>query len=130
MHTVNWYDCVKWCNARSEQEGLTPVYYTDDAQTTVYKTGEVSVTNAQVKWTCQRLSPADGSGVGEGSARRLEREAVSVGQCHLAILGELLRLNWQLRFRAEWLQSDWRCGRHVTSDESGGIVCGERLWAL
>ena len=26
---VNWYDVVKWCNARSEREGLTPVYYTD-----------------------------------------------------------------------------------------------------
>jgi formylglycine-generating enzyme required for sulfatase activity len=23
---VNWYDVLKWCNARSEQEGLTPVY--------------------------------------------------------------------------------------------------------
>ena len=51
MQTVNWYDCVKWCNARSEQAGLTPVYYTDDAQTSVYRTGTVSVTNAQVKWT-------------------------------------------------------------------------------
>ena len=51
VHTVNWYDCVKWCNARSEREGKTPVYYTDDAQTLVYKTGEVDVTNAQVKWS-------------------------------------------------------------------------------
>ncbi|WP_372808367.1 SUMF1/EgtB/PvdO family nonheme iron enzyme, partial [Pontiella sp.] len=24
--TVNWYDCVKWCNARSELEGLEPCY--------------------------------------------------------------------------------------------------------
>ena len=23
---VSWYDVVKWCNARSEKEGLTPVY--------------------------------------------------------------------------------------------------------
>ncbi|MBR4613886.1 MAG: SUMF1/EgtB/PvdO family nonheme iron enzyme, partial [Kiritimatiellae bacterium] len=27
VHTVNWYDCAKWCNARSEMEGLKPVYY-------------------------------------------------------------------------------------------------------
>ena len=47
---VSWYDVVKWCNARSEQAGLTPVYYTDDAQTTVYRTGQVDVTNAQVNW--------------------------------------------------------------------------------
>ena len=51
VHTISWYDAVKWCNARSQQEGLTPVYYTDTAQTTVYKTGNVNVTNAMVKWT-------------------------------------------------------------------------------
>jgi formylglycine-generating enzyme required for sulfatase activity len=50
VHTISWYDAVKWCNARSQQEGLTPVYYTDTAQTTVYKTGNVDVTNAMVKW--------------------------------------------------------------------------------
>ena len=26
VHTVSWWDVVKWCNARSEMEGLTPVY--------------------------------------------------------------------------------------------------------
>ncbi len=40
VHTVNWFDAVKWCNARSEKEGLTPVYYTDAGFTTVFKTGE------------------------------------------------------------------------------------------
>ena len=24
--TISWYDAVKWCNARSEKEGLTPCY--------------------------------------------------------------------------------------------------------
>ncbi|MCX6874882.1 MAG: SUMF1/EgtB/PvdO family nonheme iron enzyme, partial [Verrucomicrobia bacterium] len=51
VQTVSWYDVLKWCNARSEQEGLIPVYYTDDAQTTIYKTGDVNVTNARVKWS-------------------------------------------------------------------------------
>lgn len=36
---VNWYDCVKWCNARSQQAGLTPVYYTDAGFTQVYTNG-------------------------------------------------------------------------------------------
>ncbi len=31
VHTINWYDAVKWCNARSEKEGLSPCYYTDAA---------------------------------------------------------------------------------------------------
>ena len=26
VHTVNWYDVVKWCNAKSEKEGRMPVY--------------------------------------------------------------------------------------------------------
>jgi len=42
VQTVNWYDVVKWCNARSEQAGLTPAYYTDAGYTTVYRTGTVS----------------------------------------------------------------------------------------
>lgn len=50
VQTVSWYEIVKWCNARSQMEGLTPVYYTDDSQTTIYKTGNVNVTNAQVNW--------------------------------------------------------------------------------
>jgi formylglycine-generating enzyme required for sulfatase activity len=40
VHTVSWYDVVKWCNAKSEMEGLVPVYYINDAQTLVYRTGE------------------------------------------------------------------------------------------
>jgi formylglycine-generating enzyme required for sulfatase activity len=46
----DWYDCVKWCNARSEMEGRTPAYYTSAAQTTVYRTGRVDVDNSSVKW--------------------------------------------------------------------------------
>lgn len=48
---VSWYDVVKWLNARSEKEGRIPVYYTDDEQKVVYRTGRSDVTNSQVKWT-------------------------------------------------------------------------------
>lgn len=51
VHTVSWYDAVKWCNARSQMEGLTPVYYTDAEQTEVYKAGDVELTSDMVKWT-------------------------------------------------------------------------------
>jgi len=40
VQTVNWYDCVKWCNGRSQQAGLRPVYYTDAGLTQVYTNGE------------------------------------------------------------------------------------------
>ncbi len=39
VYGVNWYDCVKWCNARSEMLGLLPAYYTNEAMTEVYRTG-------------------------------------------------------------------------------------------
>ena len=41
VQTVTWCDAIKWCNARSEREGLTPVYYTTTNFTTVYKTGDI-----------------------------------------------------------------------------------------
>jgi len=40
VYNVDWWDCVKWCNARSQQAGLTPAYYTDAGFTTVYQTGD------------------------------------------------------------------------------------------
>jgi formylglycine-generating enzyme len=49
IQTVDWYDCVKWCNARSQSAGLTPVYYTDAGLTQVYKSGQV--TNPFVNWS-------------------------------------------------------------------------------
>jgi formylglycine-generating enzyme len=42
VETVDWYDCVKWSNARSKKAGLTPVYYTDAGFTQVYTNGEVT----------------------------------------------------------------------------------------
>ena len=39
VHTVTWYEAVAWCNARSEQAGLTPCYYT--AEEAVYREAEL-----------------------------------------------------------------------------------------
>jgi formylglycine-generating enzyme required for sulfatase activity len=33
VRDVNWYDCVKWLNAKSEMEGLQPVYTLGEIQT-------------------------------------------------------------------------------------------------
>jgi sulfatase modifying factor 1 len=51
VHSISWYDAVKWCNARSEMEGLTPCYYTDASQSEVYRSGNLNLSNAAVKWT-------------------------------------------------------------------------------
>ncbi|MCX6973026.1 MAG: SUMF1/EgtB/PvdO family nonheme iron enzyme [Verrucomicrobia bacterium] len=37
VQNVSWYDVVKWCNAKSEMEGLAPVYQSNGS---TYKTGE------------------------------------------------------------------------------------------
>lgn len=37
VHTVSWYDVVKWCNARSEKEGRPAVYTVSGG---VYKAGQ------------------------------------------------------------------------------------------
>ena len=50
VDSVNWYDVVKWCNARSEKDGLTPVYYTRSAQDTVYRNGQIDINIDAVKW--------------------------------------------------------------------------------
>ncbi len=50
VQAINWHDAVKWCNARSEKEGLAPAYYTDSTQTTVYRTESVDLTSGCVDW--------------------------------------------------------------------------------
>jgi formylglycine-generating enzyme len=51
VHLVNWYDAVKWCNARSEMQSLAPCYYTSSAQLIVYRTGDIALSNACVNWS-------------------------------------------------------------------------------
>ncbi|MEI7903294.1 MAG: formylglycine-generating enzyme family protein, partial [bacterium] len=38
VHTVYWYDALKWCNARSVKDGFTPCY--TNANGTVYTSGD------------------------------------------------------------------------------------------
>ena len=51
VHSISWYDAVKWANARSEKDGFTPCYYSDQNRTTVYRSGEINLTNFHVDWT-------------------------------------------------------------------------------
>jgi formylglycine-generating enzyme required for sulfatase activity len=56
---IDWYDVVKWCNARSENEGLVPAYYTSAGQTDVYRTGQTNVGNSWVKWNAGYRLPTE-----------------------------------------------------------------------
>ncbi len=59
VHTVSWYNIVKWCNARSEKEGRVPAYYTGAAQIDVYRSGAVNVRNDWVKWNAGYRLPTE-----------------------------------------------------------------------
>ena len=93
VQSMTWYDAVKWCNARSEKEGRVPAYYTDAGQTmrVSERAGECAERLGELE---QRVSVADGGGVGEGGAGRGERASVSVVECghDHAQPGELLQL--------------------------------------
>lgn len=48
VRSVTWWDAIKWCNARSEMEGLTPCYY--DAEGNVYRdTGRPRIFDVTLK---------------------------------------------------------------------------------
>lgn len=59
IHSVSWYDALKWCNARSEMEGRAPAYYTEATQTTVYRTGTVDIESTWVRWDAGYRLPTE-----------------------------------------------------------------------
>jgi len=56
VQTIDWYDCVKWCNARSEKENKAPAYYTDAGLSVPYRTGQVA---PYVNWSSGYRLPTE-----------------------------------------------------------------------
>jgi formylglycine-generating enzyme required for sulfatase activity len=56
---VFWYAAVKWCNARSEKEGLEPAYWTDSSQTNIIRAGWLDLDSASVKWNAGYRLPTE-----------------------------------------------------------------------
>jgi formylglycine-generating enzyme required for sulfatase activity len=57
VQAVDWYNVVKWCNARSEKEGKVPAYYVDAAMTQVYRSGDKAP--AGVQWDAGYRLPTE-----------------------------------------------------------------------
>lgn len=49
VHSVDWYDAIAWCNARSEREGLTPCYTNTNGA--VYKTASNNSFDGGCDWS-------------------------------------------------------------------------------
>ncbi len=48
---VSWFEAVKWCNARSQKEGLVPCYHMMATLDSLYTNDEVDVQNDWVDWS-------------------------------------------------------------------------------
>ena len=57
VHSVTWFDVVKWNNARSEKEGKVPAYYVDGSMTQVYRSGDK--VPAGIKWDAGYRLPTE-----------------------------------------------------------------------
>ncbi len=51
VHSISWWDAMKWCNARSEMEGRSPCYFLDTNKTDVYRVKFPKVQHEKVDWT-------------------------------------------------------------------------------
>ncbi len=56
VESVSWYDCVDYCNRRSEREGLQPYYIIDE----VHKDANNQTAIDDVKWTVMINAGANG----------------------------------------------------------------------
>jgi formylglycine-generating enzyme required for sulfatase activity len=52
VEEITWRECIAWCNAYSEKEGLTPVYYTNSSKTILYRDpiNDGDISNDCVDW--------------------------------------------------------------------------------
>ena len=50
LYGISWHEAARWCNARSEMEGLTPCYYENQDKQEVMRKGSSYLNNRCVRW--------------------------------------------------------------------------------
>ena len=127
VHSVSWEDAVKWCNAKSEKEGLQPVYLMDGS---VYRTGgtfwfggNVSVDPSANGYRLPREAEwewaASGGGTSQGYVYSGGSDLNSVGWYWDSSVGAAVGLGWG---RGTWPVAQRTANELGLYDMSGNLA--------
>jgi len=75
VHSVNFFDAAKWCNARSEKEGLAPYYYEEPYYSAPYATNVFRTGEPFSEWVAKLTSRSGATGYRLPSIEAWEKAA-------------------------------------------------------